>query len=125
MRLNPFTQTNTPLAIAYFLLGREQEALACIDEALINAPRALPTLRFAALIKVGFGRFEEARQLVKRILEINPSATFNSVSSGIWTKADKPEYERKWAEAIRLLAQLAMDSSSSIRLSVLPGARKP
>ena len=40
MQLNPFNQTKTPLAIAYFLLGREQEALACIDEALINAPRA-------------------------------------------------------------------------------------
>ena len=102
MRLNPFTQTNTPLAIAYFLLGREQEALACIDEALINAPRALPTLRFAATIKVGFGRVEEARQLVKRILEINPNVRPGSVS---WIP-DKPEYKRKWTEARRSLVQL-------------------
>ena len=105
MQLNPFTQTNTPLAIAYFLLGREKEALDCIDEALINAPRALPTLRFAALIKAGLGRAEEARQLAKRILEISPNARFNS-GPGIWTTADKPEYNRKWTEARRSLVQL-------------------
>jgi adenylate cyclase len=105
MRLNPLNQTNTPLAIAYFLLGREREALACIDEALINAPRASPTLRFAATIKAGFGRIEEARQLVKRILEINPSAR---AVPGIWTTSDKPEYARKWTEALRSLAQLGL-----------------
>jgi TolB-like protein/class 3 adenylate cyclase/tetratricopeptide (TPR) repeat protein len=103
MQLNPHTQTNTPLAIAYFLLGREQEALACIDEALINAPRALPTLRFAATIKVGFGRVEEARQLVKRILELNPNPR---PDRGVSWIPDKPEYKRKWTEARRSLVQL-------------------
>jgi len=105
MRLNPFTQANTPLAIAYFLLGREQEALASIDQALINAPRAAPTLRFAAIIKVGFGRVEEARQLVKRLLEIDPNSR---ARPGIWTTSDKPEYERKWTDARRSLVPLGL-----------------
>ncbi len=105
MRLNPHTQPNTPLAIAYFLLGREQEALACIDEALINAPRALPTLRFAATIKAGFGRVEEARQLVKRILELSPNA--RPVRGVSWIP-EKPEYKRKWTEARRSLVQFGL-----------------
>ncbi len=103
MQLNPLNQTRTPLAIAYFLLGREQEALVCIDEALINAPRALPTLRFAAIIKAGLGRVAEARQVVKRTLEINPNAW--AASGPTWVP-DKPEYQRKWTEARRLLDQL-------------------
>jgi adenylate cyclase len=110
MQLNPLNQTNTPLAIAYFLLGREQEALACIDEALINAPRALPTLRFAATIKAGFGRDEEARQLVKRILEINPNAIDPNPSPnagpGNWIP-DEPEYKRRWTEARRSIVRMA------------------
>jgi adenylate cyclase len=104
MQLNPLTQTYTPLALAYFMLGREQDALACIDEALINAPRALPTLRFAATIKAGFGRVDEARQLVKRILELNPDSKFTG-TPGIWAP-EKPEYRRKWTEALDLLVEL-------------------
>jgi TolB-like protein/class 3 adenylate cyclase/tetratricopeptide (TPR) repeat protein len=104
MRLNPFNQVNTPLAIAYFLLGREQEALASIDQALINAPRAHPTLLFAATIKVGFGRIEEARQLVKRVLEINPNTR---ATPGIWCP-EKPEYKNKWTEARRALVPLGL-----------------
>jgi TolB-like protein/tetratricopeptide (TPR) repeat protein len=104
MRLNPFNQANTPLAIAYFLLGREQEALASIDQALINAPRAHPTLLFAATIKVGFGRIEEARQLVKRVLEINPNTR---ATPGIWCP-EKPEYKNKWTEARRALVPIGL-----------------
>ena len=105
MQLNPLNQTRTPLAIAYFLLGREQEALSSIDEALINAPRALPTLRFAATIKAGCGRIEEARELVKRIVEINPNPRR---TRGITFIPDKPEYNRKWTEARRLVLEMGM-----------------
>ena len=55
LQLNPFNQTKTPLAIGYFLLGRKDEALACVEEAVANAPRSLPALRFAATIRAGFG----------------------------------------------------------------------
>lgn len=102
IQLNPLTQTKTPLAVAYFLLDRKEEALACVEEALINAPRALPTLRFAATIKAGLGQLEEARQLVKRILEINPAAR---MIPGPWIP-EKPEYKRKYTDAMRTLVRL-------------------
>lgn len=102
MRLNPFNQTNTPLAIAYFLPGRQNEALVCIDESLINAPRALSTLRVAATIKAGLGRVEETRRLVKRILEINPTARLVRHNS---RTPETPICERKRAEASRSLVQ--------------------
>jgi TolB-like protein/class 3 adenylate cyclase len=104
LQLNPLTQTKTPLAVAYFLLGRKEEALACVEEALINAPRALPALRFAATIKGGFGLLEETRQLIRRIFEINPNARLGPEGSG-WAPL-KPEYRQKWVEARRVLFQL-------------------
>ena len=56
LQLNPLNQTKTPLALGYFLLGQAEPALRCAEEALINAPKSVPALVFAAMVKVSFGQ---------------------------------------------------------------------
>ena len=104
LQLNPLNQTKTPLALGYFLLGQAEPALRHAEEALINAPKSVPALAFAAYVKVAFGQVDDARQLLRRILDIRPGYKLAPAGAG-WCP-QKPEYRDKWLEARRLLVEL-------------------
>jgi adenylate cyclase len=104
LQLNPLNQTKTPLALGYFLLGQAEPALRHAEEALINAPKSVPALAFAAYVKVFFGQADDARQLLRRILDIRPGYKLAPASAG-WSP-QKPEYRDIWLEARRRLVEL-------------------
>jgi TolB-like protein len=66
-------------AFAHFFAGRYDEALKDTDEALARDPAFPSTLRLRIAICGQLGRVEEARDLVKRLLAINPDASVSAM----------------------------------------------
>lgn len=104
LQLNPIGlfsfQTKTPLAIGYFLVGRNDDALEWSDKALVDHPNQLPTLRFAAAVKASLGQIDQARQVARRIFEINPGERIENISMVRFQQ--NPEYKQRLIDGLRL-----------------------
>ena len=104
IQLNPIGlfsfQTKTPLAIGYFLVGRNDDALAWSDRALADYPNQLPTLRFAAAVKASLGQIDQAQQIARRIFEINPGERIENISMVRFQQ--NPEYKQRFIDGLRL-----------------------
>ena len=106
LEINPRGTLRTPAALGYVLLGRNKEALAWSDQMVVLFPRTTTALRFAAMIKASLGQLEEARVLVKRILEIKPDST---TAPGPWIRyQQRPEYKQWFIDALRIMGQLGL-----------------
>lgn len=86
MRLSPLDpemgHTLTGLTFAYSLEGRQEEALETSRKALAATPNSISPRRAAILALCELGQFEEAREVGRRLLAINPAfrvAAFASV----------------------------------------------
>jgi TolB-like protein/class 3 adenylate cyclase/tetratricopeptide (TPR) repeat protein len=104
LQLNPLGSyrllTLTPVALSYFLMDRNEEALIWAERALADNPSQLPTMRFVAAIKAINGRLEEAKQIVKDILKINPEDRFSKIALVRYIR--RPDYRQKLVDALRL-----------------------
>jgi TolB-like protein/class 3 adenylate cyclase/tetratricopeptide (TPR) repeat protein len=65
-------QTTTVMAMSYFFIGRNEEALVWVERALAEKPTPLATLRIVAAVKATNGQEEDARQIARDIVELNP-----------------------------------------------------
>jgi TolB-like protein/tetratricopeptide (TPR) repeat protein len=104
LQLNPLGShrylTRTPVALSHFLMDRNEEALIWADRALADNPNQLPTMRFVAAIKAVNGRLEEAKQIVKNVLKMNPEDRFSKIALVRYIR--RPDYRRKLVDALRL-----------------------
>jgi adenylate cyclase len=101
MRLNPLQGRADPylgIGMGHFFAGRFEEAVASLLLSLQEGPAWVPTHRFLASCYAHLGRFDEARQTVKRLQtltsEVVPSATH-------WRN---PEHRELYLSGLRLAA---------------------
>ena len=58
------------------------------------------------MIKASLGQLDDARALVKRILEIKPDST---TAPGPWIRyQQRPEYKQRFIDALRTMGQLGL-----------------
>jgi adenylate cyclase len=104
LQLNPLGTyqflTLTPLAVSYFLTGRDEEARSWADRALADNPNQLPTLRFVAAIKAANGQLEEAKKIVCHILELSPQDKISQIP--VIRHLRRPDYRQKLVDAMLL-----------------------
>jgi TolB-like protein/class 3 adenylate cyclase/tetratricopeptide (TPR) repeat protein len=104
LQLNPLGShqflTLTPLALSYFLLDRSEEAGIWAERALADNPNQLPTLRFAAAIKASNGQIDEAKQLVRYILELSPEDKISKLPLIRYLR--RTDHRKKLVDAMRL-----------------------
>jgi TolB-like protein/class 3 adenylate cyclase/tetratricopeptide (TPR) repeat protein len=104
LQLDPLGSHKTlglvPVAISYFLTGRNEEALVWVERALADNPNLLPTLRYLAAIKASNGQIKEARQLVSEILKLNPGDRISKIV--LIRHIRRPDYRQKLVDALRL-----------------------
>jgi tetratricopeptide (TPR) repeat protein len=81
------------VAISYFLIGRNEDALMWAERALADTPNLLPTLRFVAAIKASNGQFEEAQKIVNYILELSPDDKISKIPLIRYLR--RPDYRQK------------------------------
>ena len=89
-----------PLAISYFLTGRNEEARVWAERALADNPNVPTTLRYVAAIKASIGQLEEARQIVSRILELNPGETISKLA--LIRHLPRADYRQKLVDGLRI-----------------------
>jgi TolB-like protein len=83
LRLSPFDPeaffTMAALGWTYLVAGRFDEAIKWTSRALRARPAFGPALRFHAASLVGLGRLEEARDVVGRLLRLEPGLTLSNL----------------------------------------------
>jgi tetratricopeptide (TPR) repeat protein len=92
--------TLTPVALSYFLTGRNEEARSWADRALADNPNQLPTLRFVAAIKAAHGQLEEAKKIVSHIFELSPQDRISQIP--VIRHLRRPDYRQKLVDAMLL-----------------------
>lgn len=79
MRLSPFDplgyRFSAGLAVAHLIAGRYQEAIEWADRSLCEVPRYESTIRNRVVACAHLGRIDEARDWLRRLLEITPRLT--------------------------------------------------
>ena len=79
MRLSPFDplgyRFSAGLAVAHLIAGRYQEAIEWADRSLREVPRYESTIRNRVVACAHLGRIDEARDWLRRLLEITPRLT--------------------------------------------------
>jgi adenylate cyclase len=63
------------LALAHFLAGRYEASLELAEQSSRDHPRYIPPLRLKVALYVHFGRIDEARRTLYRMLELFPAIT--------------------------------------------------
>jgi TolB-like protein/class 3 adenylate cyclase len=89
MRLSPLDPglwaMQSAIALAYFIAGRYDEASSWAEKAIREGTIFLPNFRVAAASKALAGRQEEARNAVRRMLQIDPTSRIsNGVEHGLF-----------------------------------------
>ena len=86
MRLSPLDPSlslmQASLALAYFIAGRYDEASYWAEKAIREGTNFLPALRMVVASKALAGRQDEAREALRRMLQIDPTSRISNVSSG-------------------------------------------
>jgi len=104
MRLNPIDPTlflmQAETAHAYFFAGRYDEALTWAKMALRELPDNHSGLRIAAASCALTGRDEEAKSLMARLLEIDPTLRVSTLKNMLGPHR-QPELQAKYADALR------------------------
>jgi TolB-like protein/class 3 adenylate cyclase/tetratricopeptide (TPR) repeat protein len=84
MRLSPLDPglwaMQSSLALAYFIAGRYDEASSWTDRAIQEGTNFLPVFRMAVASKALAGRQEEARNALRRMLQIDPTARISNAT---------------------------------------------
>jgi tetratricopeptide (TPR) repeat protein len=88
------------MAHAHFFAGRHDEAVSWAKMALRELPDSHGGLRIAAASCALAGRYEEARRLTARLLEIDP-ALRSSLLQNVLGPYRHPEHPEKYANALR------------------------
>jgi len=88
------------MASALMLLGRHDEALDWAKRCHRHNPNAVMNLRVLAAANAFVGNLEEARRIVQRILQLDPTLTVSRVRT--FAPYRRPEDMLKWLEGIRL-----------------------
>ena len=87
MRLSPLDPWGraftSPLAMAHFAAGRYEQAIQWADRALAAQPDYRPALRTKAACCAYLGRIEEARDWLRRVLEIEPGLTLARLKASL------------------------------------------
>ena len=92
MRLNPrYFLSLAELGHAYYLMGRNEDAMAAFKKVLSHCPDCLGTRSWLASVYVELGREEEARAQVAEILRRNPNFSTEGLLS---TYKDQAHAER-------------------------------
>jgi tetratricopeptide (TPR) repeat protein len=69
------------LALAHFLAGRYKESLEHVEQAGRDHPRFIPPFRLKIALYVYFGRIHEARDALRRMLELSPGLTIATLKA--------------------------------------------
>jgi adenylate cyclase len=79
MRLSPLDPLGyifaAGLAFAYLTANQYEEAMVWVDRSLRELPRFIPGIRIKVVLCAHLGRIEEAREWLKRLLELQPTLT--------------------------------------------------
>ena len=104
MRLNPLDPAiwvmQQGTAHAHFIAGRYDEALSWAKMALRELPDNHGVLRIAATSCALAGHDEEAKRLMARLLEIDPSLRISNLQN-VFGPYRRPEHLTKLADALR------------------------
>jgi len=91
MRLSPLDPNlslmQSSLALAYFIAGRYDDASSWSDKVIREGTSFLPSFRMAIASKALAGRQEEARDALRRMLQIDPTARISNA-------AERPLFRR-------------------------------
>lgn len=84
MRLNPLDPrvflSQSAMAFAHFIAGRDQEAADWAAMALRTKPRWMPALRVAMAANAMLGRGEEAKNALRAYREVDPDVSIRKIS---------------------------------------------
>ena len=79
MRLSPFDPLGHVfahgLSLAHFIAGRYEQSLEWAEQLSREQPRYIPPLQIKVPLYVHFGRIDEAKALLQRVLELTPGLT--------------------------------------------------
>jgi TolB-like protein len=102
LRLSPLDpwifNTQTGLAFAYFLVGRNEEASSWATTAVRQQPRFLGAQRIMVACHVMSGRVEEAREICAHVMQLDPTLRI----SGIKDLYRRPEDIERLTQAFRI-----------------------
>jgi len=105
MRLSPVDPNlvimQQGIAHAHFFAGRYDEALTWAKVALRGWPDGQSLLRVAAASSALAGRDKEAKRLIARLLEINPSLQVSWLFENLMGPHGRPEYWAKYVDGLR------------------------
>ena len=105
MRLSPVDPNlvimQQGIAHAHFFAGRYDAALAWAKVALRGWPDGQSLLRVAAASSALAGRDKEAKRLIARLLEINPSLQVSWLFENLMGPHGRPEYWAKYVDGLR------------------------
>ena len=73
----------TGLALAHLSAGRYEEAIEWADRALQTAPRYIVAMRLKLICLAHLGRIDEARELLRRVLAVQPGLTIAAWKASI------------------------------------------
>jgi adenylate cyclase len=108
MRLSPFDPSGyfmkEGMAHAHFFGGRYDEALSWAKVVLRELPVNHAALRIGAASGALAGRDEEAKGLMARLLEIDPTLCVSSFLQKALGPYRQPEHSAKYADALRRAA---------------------
>jgi adenylate cyclase len=104
MRLSPLDPLGflftAGIAIAHLIAGRYEEAIEWTDRSSHEFPRYAPTTRYKVIALAHLGRIEEAREWLRRELELNPELTITGVKAA-YAAAFPPERVNLFVEGYR------------------------
>jgi adenylate cyclase len=86
------------LAIAHFLAGRNAEAKACAEKALLDKPDHPAILMLLALAEVCLGHLDQGRAIASKSMKLRPSHRITWDLSLLQNEADRT----RWVDACRL-----------------------
>src|SRR5262249_22354812 len=83
IRLNPLDPriflTQSAMAFAHFIAGRDDEAVSCAATALRVKPNWLPALRVVIAANAMRGELDEARRELSSYVRIDPAASIGKI----------------------------------------------
>ena len=103
MRLNPFDNTIAPVALgmAYYFLGRHDEAISILKDVVRNDPNFFQGHIYLAATYAESGQDDEAHAEIKELLRLNPKLSLESMkrlTQRVWKKESDSD---RFVQALR------------------------
>jgi TolB-like protein len=90
------------IAFAHLAAGRYEEAIEWVDRTLHAQPRSVVAMRFKLVSLAHLGRIDEARELLKRLLDLSPGLTIAAWrASYATTSVFTPEFLGRYVDGLR------------------------